>query len=158
MTNSPYKYHRKCIENSMENMQTDVRVYRIKSSEGRILVFVTCLTLIVLPSFTLVNLKCAVGPSGKWLITIPSKNLLLGENTDKTTHVEILERAPKQRYYRWPLKFFKLRQPQIFVPWKKYLKWKGFYMRCSPLQTTYFQKQKYFDIYHFPERVYKISF
>ena len=65
MTNSPYKYHRKCIENSMENMQTDVRVYRIKSSEGRILVFVTCLTLIVLPSFTLVNLKCAVGPSGK---------------------------------------------------------------------------------------------
>ena len=31
-------------------------------------------TLISLPSLMLLNLKCAVGPSGKWLITTPSKD------------------------------------------------------------------------------------
>ena len=30
-TNSPCQYHWKCLENSVENMHTDVRVYRVKS-------------------------------------------------------------------------------------------------------------------------------
>ena len=31
LTNSPCQYHRKCIENSVENMGTDVRVSRVNS-------------------------------------------------------------------------------------------------------------------------------
>ena len=31
-TNSPCQHPRKCIENSMENMHSDVRVYRVKAT------------------------------------------------------------------------------------------------------------------------------
>ena len=31
-TNSPRQHPRKCIENSMENMHSDVRVYRVKAT------------------------------------------------------------------------------------------------------------------------------